>query len=234
MTYLKNRPLNGIRRKILSDRSISIAMRARRNLFRYRETSVIGAPFPCTTGSMAGGICRPSSATATINTTSSWMARRSLTPWQLVSAATVATNPSLLSRSADGICQPTGRHPKPKLAPLRANPLGLGRRDKPRSDPNSKWRCGEGSGAAAHRRPPGRRENLGRPCRLILDCWWEQFEVRGFLAARLPKMAMMEVESAAAAPPPARLLDLLDLVQQAKERSPTSQRNLKEPPARNS
>ncbi len=31
-----------------------------------------------------------------------------------------------------------------------------------------------------------RRENFGQPCRLILDCWWEQFDVRGFLQAHLP------------------------------------------------
>ena len=28
-----------------------------------------------------------------------------------------------------------------------------------------------------------RQETGGKPCRLVLDCWWEQFDVRSFLQA---------------------------------------------------
>jgi len=63
-----------------------------------------------------------------------------------------------------------------------------------------------------------RQETSGQPCRLILDCWWERFEVRGFLKAHLSVEAMAQVERAGTSPPPAKLLSLLDLIQQAKER----------------
>ena len=47
------------------------------------------------------------------------------------------------------------------------------------------------------------RQEAGRkPCRLIMDCWWERFDVRSFLHA----------------PPPSKVLSLVDLIQQAKDR----------------
>jgi hypothetical protein len=63
-----------------------------------------------------------------------------------------------------------------------------------------------------------RQETGGHPCRLILDCWWEQFDVRAFLQAHLSQEAMARVERAGACPPPPKVLTLLDLIQQAKER----------------
>lgn len=63
-----------------------------------------------------------------------------------------------------------------------------------------------------------RQETSGQPCRLILDCWWERFDVRGFLQAHLSAEAMAQVERAGTSPPPAKVLSLLDLVQQARER----------------
>jgi len=63
-----------------------------------------------------------------------------------------------------------------------------------------------------------RQETRGKPCRLILDCWWEQFDVRSFLQANLPEEAMAQVERAGAAPPPSKVLSLLDIVQQARDR----------------
>ena len=62
-----------------------------------------------------------------------------------------------------------------------------------------------------------RQETAGKPCRLILDCWWEQFDVRSFLQANLPEEAMAQVERAGAAPPPSKVLSLLDIVQQARD-----------------
>ena len=63
-----------------------------------------------------------------------------------------------------------------------------------------------------------RRETRGKPCRLILDCWWERFDVRAFLAANLAEEAMAQVERAGAAPPPSKVLSLVDMIQQAKDR----------------
>jgi hypothetical protein len=63
-----------------------------------------------------------------------------------------------------------------------------------------------------------RQETRGRPCRLILDCWWERFDVRGFFQAHLPEEVVAGVERAGAAPPPPKVQSLLEMIQQAKER----------------
>jgi hypothetical protein len=62
-----------------------------------------------------------------------------------------------------------------------------------------------------------RRETGGKPCRLILDCWWERFDVRSFLQAHLAEEAMDQVERAGAAPPPSKVLSLVEMIQQAKD-----------------
>jgi hypothetical protein len=63
-----------------------------------------------------------------------------------------------------------------------------------------------------------RQETRGKPCRLILDCWWERFDVRGFLQANLPAETMTQVENASAGPPPSKVLSLAEIIQQAKDR----------------
>ena len=63
-----------------------------------------------------------------------------------------------------------------------------------------------------------RRETGGKPCRLILDCWWERFDVRSFLQAHLLEEAMAQVERASVAPPPSKVLSLVEMIQQAKDR----------------
>jgi hypothetical protein len=63
-----------------------------------------------------------------------------------------------------------------------------------------------------------RQETNGKPCRWILDCWWERFDVRAFLHAHLSEEAMAQVERAGASPPPSKMLSLLDIIQQAKDR----------------
>jgi hypothetical protein len=63
-----------------------------------------------------------------------------------------------------------------------------------------------------------RQETGGQPCRLVLDCWWERFDVRAFLQAHLGPEDMAKVERAGSSPPPPKVLSLLDLVQQARER----------------
>ena len=62
-----------------------------------------------------------------------------------------------------------------------------------------------------------RRENRGEPCRLVLDCWWEQFDVRGFLRANLPPDVMNRIECARDVAPPPKICSLLDLVQRTTQ-----------------
>jgi len=63
-----------------------------------------------------------------------------------------------------------------------------------------------------------RQETGGKPCRLVLDCWWEHFDVRSFLRAHLPEETVAEVERAGASPPPSKILSLVEMIQQAKDR----------------
>jgi hypothetical protein len=63
-----------------------------------------------------------------------------------------------------------------------------------------------------------RQEAGRRPCRLILDCWWERFDVRAFLQANLPVETMTQIERAGAAPPPSKVQSLVEMIQQAKDR----------------
>lgn len=63
-----------------------------------------------------------------------------------------------------------------------------------------------------------RQETGGKPCRLILDCWWEQFDVRYFLQAHLPEEGMARVELASTSSPPVKVLSLVEMIRQAKDR----------------
>jgi hypothetical protein len=67
-----------------------------------------------------------------------------------------------------------------------------------------------------------RRETFGKPCRLIFDCWWESFDVRGFLQTHLPPDAMSGLVRSAVTPPPPKAQTLLDLIQQTNARSEPS------------
>ena len=62
-----------------------------------------------------------------------------------------------------------------------------------------------------------RQETRGTPSRLILNCWWEQFDVRSFLQAHLPEADMAQVERAGDSPPPAKVPSLVEMIQQAKD-----------------
>jgi hypothetical protein len=63
-----------------------------------------------------------------------------------------------------------------------------------------------------------RQETCGKPCRLILDCWWEQFDVRSFLQAHLSNEDMAQVERASESAPPSKVLSMVEMIQQAKDR----------------
>ena len=63
-----------------------------------------------------------------------------------------------------------------------------------------------------------RQESRGQPCRLLLDCWWERFDVRAFLQLNLPQEEMARLEQTCSAPPPSKMLSLLDIIQQTRDR----------------
>ena len=61
-----------------------------------------------------------------------------------------------------------------------------------------------------------REESMGRPCRLIIDCWWQSFDVQSFLQENLTDEAYAALESAK---PPDKVLTLFELIRQAQERA---------------
>ncbi|MBN1671298.1 MAG: hypothetical protein JXR37_09710 [Kiritimatiellae bacterium] len=58
-----------------------------------------------------------------------------------------------------------------------------------------------------------RREANGRLCARILDCWWEYFDVRAFLANHAAE-ALRELEQRSPQP---RIGSIVDLIRQARE-----------------
>lgn len=78
-----------------------------------------------------------------------------------------------------------------------------------------------------------RQESYGKPCRLILDCWWERFDVRTFLREHLPHEAAVQIENTAASEPSSKVLTLLELVQQARKRLACPNSDSGEPQALN-
>jgi hypothetical protein len=77
-----------------------------------------------------------------------------------------------------------------------------------------------------------RQETRGKPCRLILGCWWERFDVRAFLRAHLPEEVTADVEKANSSPPPSKMLSLLDLIHQAKSGLASESEISRDPPQR--
>jgi hypothetical protein len=63
-----------------------------------------------------------------------------------------------------------------------------------------------------------RQEQAGKPCRMILNCWFDTFDVREFLSANLPVESMAELESLQGSAPKPKMLSLLELIEQAKQR----------------
>jgi hypothetical protein len=56
------------------------------------------------------------------------------------------------------------------------------------------------------------------PCRKIYDCWWEQFDIKSFIAAHYSD----EVQKAIVQPPKPKMLSLLEIIEQASRRNPGS------------
>ena len=51
------------------------------------------------------------------------------------------------------------------------------------------------------------------PCRKIFDCWYEQFDVRGFMQSHYPQATL----DAILQPKPAKMATLLDIIQRARQ-----------------
>jgi hypothetical protein len=58
--------------------------------------------------------------------------------------------------------------------------------------------------------------DLDAPCRLLRDCWWERFDVARYVRANCSPAVAERLE--ADAPPPDKVLSLVDLIRQAQER----------------
>ncbi len=56
-----------------------------------------------------------------------------------------------------------------------------------------------------------------KPCRLILDCWWERFDVEACLRERLAPEDFAALGRTCAAPPPNKTLSLIELIEQARK-----------------
>ncbi len=57
-----------------------------------------------------------------------------------------------------------------------------------------------------------RSANSGRPCRKILDCWFDRFQVQEFVETHFPEGILEDI----AAPPKPKMLSLFELMQKAQ------------------
>jgi hypothetical protein len=60
-----------------------------------------------------------------------------------------------------------------------------------------------------------RRPGGELPCRKIFDCWWEAFDVEGFIRAHYSEEDIAKI----LAPPTPKMTSIVDLIQQAKKRN---------------
>lgn len=59
-------------------------------------------------------------------------------------------------------------------------------------------------------------EGEGKPCFKSLECWWERFDVTGYLRHALPQTEFNRLTQSR---PPEKMASLVDLIRQAKQRS---------------
>jgi hypothetical protein len=53
------------------------------------------------------------------------------------------------------------------------------------------------------------------PCRKVLDCWWEAFDIRAYVEANYDRASIEQLLS----PPKPKAMSLLELIRQAQERA---------------
>lgn len=58
------------------------------------------------------------------------------------------------------------------------------------------------------------------PCRRIFDCWWESFDVEGFIRSHYPREVIEEI----LAPRAGKMTTILDLIQKARKAAGDSRR----------
>ena len=58
-------------------------------------------------------------------------------------------------------------------------------------------------------------EPIRRPCFKVIDCWWEIFDVVGYLRDNLPEEEFNQLLDAR---PKAKICSLVELIEQAKQR----------------
>jgi len=63
-----------------------------------------------------------------------------------------------------------------------------------------------------------RREAGHTPCRLLLNCWWEQFDVQAFVREHFAEDVVKALEEARSSPAPPKMLSLLEILEQARRR----------------
>lgn len=61
-----------------------------------------------------------------------------------------------------------------------------------------------------------RTESGERPCRLLLDCWWQTFDVLAWARENLPEEVVEQLENRP--PPPNKMASIADLIEEARKR----------------
>lgn len=63
-----------------------------------------------------------------------------------------------------------------------------------------------------------RSEDNGSPCRKVLDCWFEKFEVQAYIEEQFPEFKTKQTQSIRP-----KTATILDLIQQAQKRQLSNQ-----------
>lgn len=63
-----------------------------------------------------------------------------------------------------------------------------------------------------------RHEGQSGPCHLVLNCWWERFDVQSFVHQNYPPDVANTIESAGENPPRPKILSLVEMIEQARQR----------------
>jgi hypothetical protein len=87
--------------------------------------------------------------------------------------------------------------------------------EKPAPDPDPLQRRCPRLGGTVHFAYCRRQGEDGLPCFKVFDCWWEVFDVVGFLRSRLDAADFQRIASARPKP---KIASILEIVEEAKKR----------------